>query len=115
MRPTRSSGRPTGRSPSSSSAPALDGDDVSFQVGPLSAGNGVGALVGDGAGIRYIAFCYDAEPDAVAVAVPAAAVAPAPRRGTGHGRRRRLATTRRAILGDRPSILGRMLRAGSAA
>jgi hypothetical protein len=47
----------------------IDGDDVSFQVGPLEAGNGIGAQVSDGAGIRYIAFCYDAAPDPVAVAI----------------------------------------------
>ena len=45
----------------------LDGDDVSFHVGPASTGNGIGALVGDGTGIRYIAFCYDAEPDPASV------------------------------------------------
>jgi hypothetical protein len=48
----------------------VDGDDVSFQVGPTQAGQGVGTLVGDGTGIRYIAFCYDAEPDPVAVTAP---------------------------------------------
>ena len=48
----------------------VDGDDVSFHVGPASAGSGIGTLVGDGTGIRYIAFCYDAEPDPVAVSVP---------------------------------------------
>ena len=47
----------------------LDGDDVSFHVGPASTGSGIGALVGDGTGIRYIAFCYDAEPDPVTVSV----------------------------------------------
>jgi hypothetical protein len=67
----------------------LDGDDVSFQVGPLTAGRGVGPAAGDSPGIRYVAFCYDAEPDPIAVA-------PTPS-------------------GDRPSILARLLRAGSAA
>jgi hypothetical protein len=47
----------------------LDGDDVSFHVGPANTGNGIGALVGDGTGIRYIAFCYDAEPDPVTIPV----------------------------------------------
>jgi hypothetical protein len=56
----------------------IDGEDVSFQVGPARFGTGRSAGVGDGSGIRYIAFCYDAAPDAVAV--PAAAVSPA--RGT---------------------------------
>ena len=41
----------------------IDGDDVAFHVGPASAGSGAGALIGDGTGIRYIAFCYDAEPE----------------------------------------------------
>jgi hypothetical protein len=44
----------------------VDGDDVTFQVGPTQSGHGVGTLIGDGTGIRYIAFCYDAEPDPVA-------------------------------------------------
>lgn len=56
----------------------IDGEDVSFHVGPAVAGSGVGTLVGDGTGIRYIAFCYDAEPDPVAVAVPALPAASAP-------------------------------------
>jgi hypothetical protein len=55
----------------------IDGDDVSFHVGPASAGRGLGTLVGDGTGIRYVAFCYDAEPDPVAVAVPARPMLPA--------------------------------------
>jgi hypothetical protein len=92
----------------------LDGDDVSFHVGPTSSGQGIGTLVGDGTGIRYVAFCYDAEPDPVAVAVPAlpvaAAVAAAPVQTTTVTRERRIA----AALG-RPSILGRMLQAGSVA
>ena len=54
----------------------LDGDDVSFHVGPARTGSGIGALVGDGTGIRYIAFCYDAEPDPVAASVPAYREAP---------------------------------------
>ena len=49
----------------------IDGEDVSFQVGPARFGTGRGAGVGDGSGIRYVAFCYDAAPDVVAV--PAAA------------------------------------------
>jgi hypothetical protein len=48
----------------------LDGDDVAFHVGPTRSGVGSGTLPGDGTGIRYIAFCYDAEPDAVAAAAP---------------------------------------------
>jgi hypothetical protein len=98
----------------------LDGDDVSFHVGPTSSGQGIGTLVGDGTGIRYVAFCYDAEPDPVTVAVPAlpaipvaAAAAAAPVETTIVTHERRIA----AALG-RPSILGRMLQltpAGSAA
>ena len=83
----------------------VDGDDVSFHVGPATAGSGVGTVVSDGTGIRYIAFCYDAEPDPVAVAIPALPVAPRPAVSVSSGR---------------PTILGQMLRgrpvtAGSAA
>ena len=94
----------------------IDGDDVSFHVGPTSSGEGIGTLVGDGTGIRYVAFCYDAEPDPVTVAVPAlpvAAAVAAPVQTTIVTPERRIA----AALG-RPSILGRMLQlnpAGSAA
>jgi hypothetical protein len=70
----------------------VDGDDVSFHVGPSLAGSGIGTLVGDGAGIQYVAFCYDAEPDPVAVSLPAI---PAP--------------------SERPSVLARLLQAGAAA
>jgi len=38
----------------------IDGDEVSFDVGPSTAGIGRAAGIGDGAGIRYVAFCYDA-------------------------------------------------------
>ncbi|MFL5775179.1 MAG: hypothetical protein ACJ76W_02790 [Chloroflexota bacterium] len=58
----------------------IDGDDVSFHVGPVASGRGIGTLVGDGTGIRYVVFCYDAEPDRVPVAnptLPAAVLAPA--------------------------------------
>lgn len=58
----------------------IDGDDVSFHVGPVASGRGIGTLVGDGTGIRCVAFCYDAEPDRVPVAtptLPAAVLAPA--------------------------------------
>ena len=93
----------------------VDGDDVSFHVGPASAGSGIGTALGDGSGIRYIAFCYDAEPDPVAVAalplpapLPAPAAAAVPRTiVTG---RERIAAT-----AGRRSILGQLLQAGSAA
>jgi len=48
----------------------IDGEDVSFQVGPSRFGSGSGTLLGDGTGIRYVAFCYDAAPDPAAVATP---------------------------------------------
>jgi hypothetical protein len=41
----------------------IDGDDVNFLVGPAVAGQGRSAGVGDGSGILYVAFCYDAEPE----------------------------------------------------
>ena len=43
----------------------VDGDDVAFHVGPARDGIGRGAMVGDGTGIRSVAFCYDAAPEAV--------------------------------------------------
>ena len=46
----------------------VDGEDVSFEVGPRISGRGTGPLVGDGSGIRYVAFCYDAEPERERVA-----------------------------------------------
>jgi hypothetical protein len=93
----------------------VDGDDVSFHVGPVAAGRGVGTLVGDGTGIRYVAFCYDAEPDPATVAVPAIpAPAPAavevPVAAANRSRDERVAASH-----GRPSILGRLLQAGSAA
>ena len=97
----------------------LDGEDVAFQVGPTRFGTARGAAIGDGSGIRYVAFCYDAAPSEVAVlvaapvadpAVPAslpvaASVAlPSPvRRGIAAARS--LAPTRR----DRRSILAQIL------
>jgi hypothetical protein len=91
-----------------------DGDDVSFQVGPLRAGTGVGARVSDGAGIRYIAFCYDAAPDPIPMARPLVAITPAPEPAAPHA----LTPARRvvaAILGDRPTVIARPLRAGATA
>ena len=46
----------------------IDGDDVAFHVGPLNAGTAAGSTVDDGTGIRYVAFCYDTEPDALEIA-----------------------------------------------
>ena len=41
----------------------MDGDDVNFLAGPAIEGQGRSAGAGDGSGIRYVAFCYDAELD----------------------------------------------------
>lgn len=97
----------------------VDGDDVSFNIGPARAGSGVGTALSDGTGIRYIAFCYDAEPDPVAVAIsalPASALAPAPVAAAAPVATR-IVTGRERISATvgRRSILGQMLRAGSAA
>ena len=54
----------------------VDGEDVSFQVGPARSGVGGPSTIGDGSGIRYVAFCYDAPPAPVATAEP---FAPTPR------------------------------------
>jgi hypothetical protein len=40
----------------------IDGEDVAFAVGPSRFGTGHGAAIGDGTGIRSVAFCYDAAP-----------------------------------------------------
>lgn len=98
----------------------VDGEDVAFQVGPSRSGTGRGAAIGDGAGIRYVAFCYDAAPSTVsstpvaamqagpaavpAVPVAAAAGGPTPV-GRGIAAARALAPTRR----DRRSILAQLL------
>jgi len=95
----------------------IDGEDVAFQVGPSRFGTGRGAGVGDGTGIRYVAFCYDAAPGAATVATvagapvqPAALPAPAAGAFDGPARRRvaaaqALAPTRR----ERHSILAQLL------
>jgi len=54
----------------------VDGEDVAFQVGPSRFGTARGAMVGDGTGIRYIAFCYDAAPSEITVPAPVAPEAP---------------------------------------
>lgn len=93
----------------------IDGEDVGFEVGPSRSGTGRGANVGDGTGIRYVAFCYDAEADPVAVAVPAHPVAAAAAA---------LARVRTAVPAHddrvaasltRPSVVSPMLRLGSVA
>jgi hypothetical protein len=72
----------------------IDGDEVSFDVGPSMAGVGRAAGIGDGAGIRYVAFCYDAPIESTArpagllgtsvpaVLAPAAASASSPSAGS---------------------------------
>ena len=49
----------------------IDGEDVAFQVGPSRHGIGRGAGIGDGTGIRYVAFCYDAAPSTAPAPTPA--------------------------------------------
>lgn len=80
----------------------IDGEDVDFQVGPSRFGTGHAAGVGDGTGIRYVAFCYDAPVVAAVTPVTAPAVSPA--------RRRLAAASAFAPTGrDRRSILGLLL------
>ena len=98
----------------------IDGEDVAFQVGPSRYGIGRGALVGDGTGIQYVAFCYDAAPGPVAASAPAAAsslgripvaaavASPAPARH-GIAASQALAPTSR----ERRSILAQILRGPS--
>jgi hypothetical protein len=93
----------------------IDGEDVDFQVGPSHHGISRGAGVGDGTGIRYVAFCYDAAPvsavqptvdTAPVVAAAAAVTAPV----VGAARRRLAAASAFAPTGrDRRSILGLLL------
>jgi hypothetical protein len=96
----------------------IDGEDVAFQIGPSHFGTGRGATIGDGTGIQYVAFCYDAAPTATtAVRAPAPLISPAAlpvaaaTRWEAPARRRiaasrSLAPTRR----DRRSILDQILR-----
>jgi hypothetical protein len=52
----------------------IDGGDISFGLGPARSGSAGSAGVGDGTGIRYVAFCYDAETEwgPAAVSAPVA-------------------------------------------
>jgi hypothetical protein len=52
----------------------VDGDDVSFHVGPATAGVARPASASDGSGLRYVAFCYDAPIEAAGQ--PASAASP---------------------------------------
>jgi hypothetical protein len=88
----------------------IDGEDVDFEVGPSRHGVGRGAAIGDGTGIRYVAFCYDAPiVPAAAPAVldePIAAATPV----ASPARRRLAAASAFAPTGrDRRSILGLLL------
>ncbi|HET7472860.1 MAG TPA: hypothetical protein VFJ71_07030 [Candidatus Limnocylindrales bacterium] len=95
----------------------IDGEDVDFQVGPSRHGISRGAGAGDGTGIRYVAFCYDAAPaPAVQPApadVPAAAAVETPVAApvsATPARRRLAAASAFAPTGrDRRSILGMLL------
>lgn len=51
----------------------IDGEDVTFDVGPAERGVGRASSVGDGSGIRYVAFCYDAPVETLTTRVPFAA------------------------------------------
>lgn len=100
----------------------IDGEDVSFQVGPSTHGIARSTGPSDGTGIRYVAFCYDAAPSpspvvaglpaaspAEPMAVPAAAAVATPSQP-----RRRIAAPTFAPTGrERRSVLDLILR-GSA-
>jgi hypothetical protein len=101
----------------------IDGEDVAFQVGPSQFGMGRSAMIGDGTGIQYVAFCYDAAPSAMAVVgtpAPAPSTAPATvpvaaASGQESPPRRRIAATRSLAPSgrDRRSILDQILRGSS--
>jgi hypothetical protein len=99
----------------------IDGEDVAFHVGPSQFGMGRGATIGDGTGIQYVAFCYDAAPSATTVVrTPAPSTAPAALPVAAaispeSPARRRIAATRSlAPTGrDRRSILDQILRGSS--
>jgi hypothetical protein len=99
----------------------IDGEDVAFQVGPSRYGTGRGATIGDGTGIQYVAFCYDAAPSATSIVrTPAPSTAPAAlpvaaAAGSEPPVRRRIAATSSlAPTGrDRRSILAQILRGSS--
>jgi hypothetical protein len=91
----------------------IDGEDVDFQVGPSRHGIARGAAIGDGTGIRYVAFCYDAPVVAAAAPVgdaPIAAATPGAVPSASPARRRLAAASAFAPTGrDRRSILGLLL------
>ena len=81
----------------------VDGDDVSFHVGPATSGVARPASAGDGSGLRYVAFCYDAPIEAATNATPAASPL-APLAAAGAASPAFAATVR-----DRRSILSLLL------
>jgi hypothetical protein len=91
----------------------VDGEDVTFQVGPSRFGSARGTGVSDGSGIRYVAFCYDAIPSASIALVPAPAsrvLAPRPLPAAVADRPRVAAARALARTGHaRPSILSLVL------
>jgi hypothetical protein len=101
----------------------IDGEDVAFQVGPSHFGMGRGAMISDGTGFQYVAFCYDAAPSAttaVRTPVPGPLTAPAElpvaaaTRSESPAGRRIAATRSLAPTGrDRRSILDQILRGSS--
>jgi len=93
----------------------IDGEDVAFQVGPSRLGTGRGSTVGDGTGIRYVAFCYDAAPSAttvVAAPTPVSSPEALPPTVESEPARRRITATRTFAPSGRDwrSILTQILR-----
>jgi len=86
----------------------IDGEEVGFQVGPARSGTGRGASLGDGTGIRYVAFCYDAAPVAAVAAQPAPAPEPVATAVATAASVPGFGPTRR----ERRSILGLLLQGG---
>jgi hypothetical protein len=97
----------------------VDGEDVAFQVGPSQSGTGRGAAIGDGAGIRYVAFCYDAASSAMSSApavVPQQAPSSMPVAAAFGGAtpiERGIAAARALTRRDRRSILAQILQGPS--
>jgi hypothetical protein len=91
----------------------IDGEDVAFQVGPGRFGIGRGAEIGDGTGIQYVAFCYDAAPSTTSAraSAPVDAQITLPVAAATEPARRRIAATQSlAPTGrDRRSILAQIL------
>jgi hypothetical protein len=90
----------------------IDGGELSFQVGPADAGESDGAPAGDGTGIRYVAFSYDAPPSEPSL--PVSLLDPA-LAGAMPARPTRLAAAVGPTRRGRRSILAPLLRTGSPA